>query len=95
MCVCVRPEHVCKRKCNDDILRLQLDPDPAKGRHEKVLVDANKGLQLSDLPYILTLQLKRFDFDYTTMRRIKISDRVSFPDELDLSPFVSKSAVKA
>ena len=38
------------------------------------MVDANKGLQFSDMPYILTLQLKRFDFDYNTMRRIKINE---------------------
>ena len=35
------------------------------------------------MPYILTLQLKRFDFDYNTMRRIKIKDRVSFEQVLE------------
>lgn len=35
--------------------------------------------QITDFPYVLTLQLKRFDFDHATMRRIKIADRVSFP----------------
>lgn len=55
-------------------------------------MDANKGLQLADLPYILTLQLKRFDFDYTTMRRIKITERVTFPEVLDLAPYVANPA---
>jgi len=39
------------------------------------------------MPYILTLQLKRFDFDYNTMRRIKIKDRVSFEQVLEYAAF--------
>ena len=39
------------------------------------------------MPYILTLQLKRFDFDYSTMRRIKIKDRVSFEQVLEYAAF--------
>ena len=38
-------------------------------------VDALKGLKFTKLPYILTLQLKRFDFDYTTMRRVKLHEK--------------------
>lgn len=37
--------------------------------------DAHKGLQFKSFPYLLTLQLKRFDFDYSTMHRIKLNDR--------------------
>ncbi|KAJ3593031.1 hypothetical protein NHX12_005369 [Muraenolepis orangiensis] len=50
--------------------------------------DARKGLRFLHFPYLLTLQLKRFDFDYTTMHRIKLNDRMSFPDDLDMSPFI-------
>ncbi|KAL1007232.1 hypothetical protein UPYG_G00083780 [Umbra pygmaea] len=50
--------------------------------------DARKGLRFLHFPYLLTLQLKRFDFDYTTMHRIKLNDRMSFPEELDMSPFI-------
>jgi ubiquitin carboxyl-terminal hydrolase 47 len=32
-------------------------------------VDATKGLKLTSLPYILCLQLKRFDFDFELVRR--------------------------
>ncbi|KAI0224060.1 hypothetical protein LSAT2_024917 [Lamellibrachia satsuma] len=39
-------------------------------------------------PYFLTLQLKRFDFDYTTMHRIKLNDMVTFPEILNLNQFV-------
>lgn len=38
-------------------------------------VDALKGLRFESLPYILTMQLKRFDFDYQTFRRIKLNSR--------------------
>jgi len=37
--------------------------------------DAHKGLKFVSFPYLLTLQLKRFDFDYNTMHRIKLNDR--------------------
>ena len=52
-------------------------------------VDAHKGLKFLSFPYLLTLQLKRFDFDYTTMNRIKLNDKVTFPQKLDLSRFAS------
>lgn len=47
-----------------------------------------QGLRFLHFPYLLTLQLKRFDFDYTTMHRIKLNDRMTFPEELDMSPFI-------
>jgi hypothetical protein len=50
--------------------------------------DAVKGLKLGSLPYILTLQLKRFDLDYTTMQRVKLNDRVSFPMILNMNAYV-------
>lgn len=58
-------------------------------------VDAEKGLKFCSFPYILSLQLKRFDFDYTTMRRIKLNDRVTFPDRIDLNGFVDKDDAHA
>jgi ubiquitin C-terminal hydrolase len=42
--------------------------------------DSVKGLRLASLPDILLLQLKRFDFDYNTLQRVKLNDyvRVNF-----------------
>lgn len=37
--------------------------------------DAHKGLKFIKFPYLLTLHLKRFDFDYSTMHRIKLNDK--------------------
>ncbi|KAF7988412.1 hypothetical protein HCN44_000985 [Aphidius gifuensis] len=50
--------------------------------------DAHKGLKFKKFPYLLTLHLKRFDFDYNTFQRIKLNDKVSFPDKLNLNSFV-------
>lgn len=50
--------------------------------------DAHKGLKFVRFPYLLTLQLKRFDFDPATMHRIKLNDKVTFPEMLDLNQFV-------
>lgn len=58
-------------------------------------VDALKGLKIVRLPYLLTLQLKRFDFDINTFQRIKLNDRVSFPLVLDMSPFLSRDTLAA
>jgi ubiquitin carboxyl-terminal hydrolase 47 len=50
-------------------------------------VDALKGLKLKELPPIITLQLKRFDYNYSTMTRIKLNNRVSFPFYLDMGKY--------
>jgi len=50
--------------------------------------DAHKGLKFIKFPYLLTLQLKRFAFDPTTLHRIKLNDRMTFPKVLDLNEFV-------
>jgi ubiquitin carboxyl-terminal hydrolase 47 len=50
--------------------------------------DALKGLKFKQFPYLLTLQLKRFDFDYQTLHRIKLNDRMTFPKVLNLNEFI-------
>ncbi|KAJ1523753.1 hypothetical protein ONE63_001586 [Megalurothrips usitatus] len=54
--------------------------------------DAHKGLKFSHFPYILTLHLKRFDFDYNAMTRIKLTDRVEFPQVLNINGFLCEEA---
>lgn len=51
--------------------------------------DAHKGLKFKNFPYILTLHLKRFDFDYQTLHRIKLNDKVTFPQNLNLNSFIN------
>jgi ubiquitin C-terminal hydrolase/predicted N-acetyltransferase YhbS len=57
--------------------------------------DATKGLEFSSFPYLLTLQLKRFDFDWELERRIKLNDRVSFPPVLNLNRFLPGGGLPA
>lgn len=35
-----------------------------------------QGLKFISFPYLLTLQLKRFAFDYATLHRVKLNDRL-------------------
>ena len=35
----------------------------------------SQGLKFISFPYLLTLQLKRFAFDYNTLHRVKLNDR--------------------
>lgn len=55
--------------------------------------DAQKGLKFTKFPYILTLHLKRFDFDYQTFHRIKLNDKVTFPQALNLNNFVNNTTI--
>ena len=50
-------------------------------------VDAVKRQVIKELPHTLCFQLKRFEFDYETMQRLKVKDRFEFPQELDMRPF--------
>ena len=59
------------------------------------LVDAEKGTLLSTVPYILSVSLLRYEFDWETERRIKLNDRVPFDFRLDLGPLVKAAAAKA
>uniref|UniRef100_A0A8C6PJX1 Ubiquitin carboxyl-terminal hydrolase 47 n=1 Tax=Nothobranchius furzeri TaxID=105023 RepID=A0A8C6PJX1_NOTFU len=78
----------------EEALQAFIQPETLDGPNQyfcercKKKCDARKGLRFLHLPYLLTLQLKRFDFDYTTMHRIKLNDRMVFPEELDMSPFI-------
>ena len=50
-------------------------------------VDAVKRQTVKTLPQMLCIQLKRFEYDYETMQRLKVKDRFEFPTELDMRPF--------
>lgn len=55
--------------------------------------NAHKGLKFVSFPYLLTMQLKRFDFDYTTLHRIKLNDRMTFPAVLNLNHLIEPEQV--
>jgi ubiquitin C-terminal hydrolase len=51
---------------------------------------AHKGLKFEAFPYIISLQLNRFDFDYSTMSRFKLSNTVTFPEVLDFKKYLKE-----
>ena len=52
-------------------------------------------VEVHRVPPLLALQLKRFDFDFETLGRVKIHERVSFPTVLDMNEFVAPAAGSA
>lgn len=79
----------------EDALRAFVQPEILDGNNQyhcetcNKKCDAHKGLKFTKFPYILTLHLKRFDFDYQTFHRIKLNDKVTFPQNLNLNNFVN------
>ena len=55
-------------------------------------VDAQKGLHFHTLPPVLTIQLKRFVFDFNLMQRTKLQHRVTFPDMVDMAAYLPPAA---
>ena len=67
----------CNKKCDAHKVRYQLPVvEQSLLNHFLWLFCISlQGLKFKKFPYLLTLQLKRFDFDYSTMHRIKLNDR--------------------
>eukprot|EP01126_Amoeba_proteus_P054391 TRINITY_DN6691_c0_g1_i10.p2 TRINITY_DN6691_c0_g1~~TRINITY_DN6691_c0_g1_i10.p2 ORF type:complete len:522 (+),score=113.38 TRINITY_DN6691_c0_g1_i10:3766-5331(+) len=58
-------------------------------------VDTMKRCVLKDLPSTLIIHLKRFDFDYQTMSRIKLNSMLEFPMDLNMESFTKEGVAKA
>jgi len=56
---------------------------------------ALKGIRLRTFPYLLTVQLKRFEMNWQLMRRVKVHQMFEFPEYLDVSPYLDKENVHA
>uniref|UniRef100_A0A7S2FXJ1 USP domain-containing protein n=1 Tax=Octactis speculum TaxID=3111310 RepID=A0A7S2FXJ1_9STRA len=50
---------------------------------------AVKDCRIAHAPEVLQFQLKRFAYDMESQRMVKLGDRLSFDQELDLSPYMS------
>ncbi len=61
----------------------------------KVKVNASKRCCLRQLPKILVIHLKRFEFDLETMNRKKINDKLAFPNDLDMFPYTEEGLVQS
>lgn len=53
-------------------------------------VNAVKRAALKKLPRHLMFHLKRFDFDFETMSRVKIDDYFEFPGQIDMQPYTDE-----
>ncbi|XP_068203218.1 ubiquitin carboxyl-terminal hydrolase 47-like isoform X2 [Palaemon carinicauda] len=80
-------------KSVEEALKAFVEPELLTGNNKykcskcNSLCDAHKGLKFTHFPYLLTIHLMRFDFDYNTLHRIKLNDKVTFPSVLDLNSF--------
>jgi ubiquitin C-terminal hydrolase len=50
-------------------------------------VDAVKRVCIKELPRTLILHLKRFEFDFDNMKKVKVNDSCEFPMRLDMAPY--------
>ena len=79
-------------------LREMLQPEQMNGEEQYSCdccgrkTDAERGVELTKLPKILTVQLKRFGFDFRTHARHKVNTPFAFDTTLDMSPFVAVAA---
>ncbi|OQV21658.1 putative ubiquitin carboxyl-terminal hydrolase FAF-X [Hypsibius exemplaris] len=58
-------------------------------------VDTIKRLCIKQLPQILTIQLKRFDYDWEREQPIKFNDYFEFPREIDMEPYTAAGLAKS
>eukprot|EP01032_Pedospumella_encystans_P011657 gene11657-13543_t len=56
-------------------------------------VSTQKQTMFQTLPKHLTFHLKRFKFNVATMKKEKLHHRFEFPNELDMSPYISQTTV--
>lgn len=67
-----------------------LEKDNQYAAGEYGLQDAIKGVKFDNLPPVLHLQLKRYDYNWEHNVEIKVNDRYEFPLDLDLSKYVEQ-----
>lgn len=53
-------------------------------------VDAHKRSYLKELSDTVVIQLKRFEYDYSTFQRYKINDYCEFPERIDFKPWTKQ-----
>uniref|UniRef100_A0A8C7M1Z8 Ubiquitin carboxyl-terminal hydrolase 48 n=1 Tax=Oncorhynchus kisutch TaxID=8019 RepID=A0A8C7M1Z8_ONCKI len=56
--------------------------------------NATRRIKLHSLPHVLNLQLMRFVFDRQTGHKKKLNTFISFPEQLDMGPFLEGKGIK-
>mgnify|MGYP000724415970 CR=1 FL=1 len=57
-------------------------------------VDTLKRTCIKKLPTTLIIALRRFEFDYDRMIRVKVNDYCEFTMELDMEPYVQEGLAR-
>jgi ubiquitin carboxyl-terminal hydrolase 34 len=84
------------KKKLEDSLELFVQGDVLEGDNKYMCstcgkkVDALKRCCLKGLPNNLIIHLKRFEFDFESMRRTKLNDHCEFPTRLSLEPYTKE-----
>ena len=80
----------------EESLRKYIEPEVLDGENSYHCskcdrkVSAVKRMCIKKLPRHLLFHLKRFDFNFQTMRRLKINDQFSFPDVIDMETYTDE-----
>ncbi|KAL4128968.1 hypothetical protein PRIC2_004980 [Phytophthora ramorum] len=86
---------VSKKRHLAESLELYVQGESLEGENayfcerEQRKVSATKRVCIKTLPQTLVCHLKRFEFDYDTMEKVKINGFLEFPMELDMLPYTS------
>eukprot|EP01126_Amoeba_proteus_P059213 TRINITY_DN7715_c0_g2_i2.p1 TRINITY_DN7715_c0_g2~~TRINITY_DN7715_c0_g2_i2.p1 ORF type:complete len:227 (-),score=57.34 TRINITY_DN7715_c0_g2_i2:551-1231(-) len=81
----------------DDALKLFIQGEMVSGVFCdlcKKNVDTIKRCVLKELPPTLVIHLKRFDFDYQTMARVKLNSVLAFPRNLDMERYTKEGVAR-
>ncbi|KAG3097443.1 hypothetical protein PI125_g15684 [Phytophthora idaei] len=88
---------VSKKRHLAESLELYVQGETLEGENayfcerEQRKVSATKRVCIKKLPQTLVCHLKRFEFDYDTMEKMKINDFMEFPMEIDMFPYTSEA----
>ena len=63
--------------------------------HCDAKVTALRRTCITHLPNILLISLRRFEFDFDRMARVKVNDYCEFPMELDMEPYTQEGLARA
>ncbi|CAD8045417.1 unnamed protein product [Paramecium sonneborni] len=88
------------KKCLEEALDLFVKGDVLDGENKYLCeevqrkIDVQKRQYFKKLPNTFIFHLKRFEFDYNTMLRIKINDYFEFPQEINMFKWTRDSIVE-
>jgi ubiquitin C-terminal hydrolase len=61
---------------------------------DKGRIPVDMGIKILELPAVLQLHLKRFEYDLARFSLVKLDDDFAFPRELDMSPYLDRTSTE-